>query len=248
MKQLIPLSTIVKEDQKNKVVIIIYNIKKNIDKINRGEHTFFLDPKETNLIKNKLKSNEYQVYKPYPDSNKVILFKTKIPKVLLYEIKSKIPLRHQDILGSVYSLNITNEMFGDIIIDNNKYYIFILDIISNYIKSNLLFIKNSSIVLEELPIDYLKDYYQKYEEYTTVVSSLRIDTIISRIININRSKTIDKIKNKEIILNYEILNKSSYILKENDIFSIRKYGKYKFIGIEKNTKKNNYIIKYLKYV
>lgn len=139
-------------------------------------------------------------------------------------------------------------MFGDIIIDKDKYYIYILDIISNYIKSNLLFIKNTNIELEEIDINFLNDYHQKFEEYSVIVSSLRIDTIIARIINSNRNNILDKIKNKEIILNYDVLTKPSYTLKENDIFSIRKFGKYKFIGIEKTTKKDNYIIKYLKYV
>ena len=37
-------------------------------------------------------------------------------------------------------------------------------------------------------------------------------------------------------------------LKENDIFSIRRYGKYKFVGIVKSTKKNNFIVRYLKYI
>ncbi len=226
----------------------MYNIKKNIDKIKRGEHTFFLDPTEVIKIKGHLKKNEYNIYYPYPESNKVILYQNKLPKVILFEIKSKIPLRHQDILGTIFSLNITNEVFGDIIVDNNKYYIFVLDIISRYIKSNLLFIKNTPVELEEIDIDILKDYHQKYEEYSCIVSSLRIDTIISRITNTNRSSIIDKIKNKEILINHELLTKSSYTLKENDIFSIRKFGKYKFIGIEKTTKKDNYIIKYLKYV
>lgn len=138
-------------------------------------------------------------------------------------------------------------MFGDIIVNENRYYIYVLDIISNYLKYNLLFIKNSTIELEEININSLNDYHQKYEENSIIVSSLRIDTIIARIINTNRSSIIDKIKDKEILLNYDILTKSSYTLKENDIFSIRKYGKYKFIGIEKTTKKDNYIIKYLKY-
>lgn len=226
----------------------MYNIKKNIDKINRGDSTFFLDPKECNLVKAKLKKNEYFIYKPYPDSNKVILYKDKKPKIKLYEIKSKVLLRHQDILGSIFSLNITNEMFGDIIVDNNKYYIYILDIIDNYIRSNLLFIKNSEIELEEKALDFLYHYHQKYEEYSIIVSSLRIDTIISRIINTNRNNVIEKIKNKEILINYDILTKNSYTLKENDIFSIRKFGKYKFIGIEKTTKKDNFVIKYLKYI
>lgn len=226
----------------------IYNIKKNIDKIKRGDTTFFLDPKECNLVKSKLKKNEYNIYYPYPESNKVILYKDKLPKVLLYEIKSKVPLRHQDILGSIFSLNITNEMFGDIIVDNDKYYIYILDIIDNYIRSNLLYIRNSEIEFELKDIDYLNEYKHKYEENYIIVSSLRIDTIIARITNTNRSSVIDRIKNKEILLNYDILTKSSQTLKENDIFSIRKFGKYKFIGIEKTTKRDNYIIKYLKYI
>jgi len=139
-------------------------------------------------------------------------------------------------------------MFGDIIIDKDKYYIYILDIIDNYIKTNLLYIKNTEIELELKDIDYLNNYQHKFEENHIIVSSLRIDTIIARITNTNRNNVNDKIKNKEILLNYEVLTKPSQNLKENDIFSIRKFGKYKFIGIEKTTKKDNYIIKYLKYI
>ena len=229
-------------------MIAIYNIKKNIDKIKRGSYTYFLDQKEANQVKSNLKKNEYKIFETYPECNKTILYSNSIPKIKVYEIKSKIKLRHQDILGSLFSLNITNEMFGDIIVDEDKYYIIILDIIDKYIKTNLLFIKNAEIELIEKNIKEVKDYKQKYEEYSVIVSSLRIDTVIAHIINTNRNNIIDKIKNKEIILNYEVLNKNSYILKENDIFSIRKFGKYKFIGIEKTTKKDNLIIKYWKYI
>ena len=71
---------------------------------------------------------------------------------------------------------------------------------------------------------------------------------MSKIIGTNREKILDKIKDKEIILNYDVLSKGSYVLKENDIFSIRKYGKYKFIGVVNHTKKNNLVIEYLKYI
>ena len=55
------------------------------------------------------------------------------------------------------------------------------------------------------------------------------------------------IKNKHVILNYSILKNSSTLLKENDIFSIRRKGKYKFSKIIKNTKKDNIIIEYYRY-
>ena len=49
-------------------------------------------------------------------------------------------------------------------------------------------------------------------------------------------------KNKEIILNYDFLKDISYKLKENDIFSIKRIGKYKYIGSIKTTKSGNIII------
>ena len=39
-----------------------------------------------------------------------------------------------------------------------------------------------------------------------------------------------------------------FLIKENDIFSIRRYGKYKFISIVNTTRKDNYIIRYQKYI
>ena len=95
------------------------------------------------------------------------------------------------------------------------------------------------------PVDILK---KKYEEVEIIVSSLRIDTVISRIIGTNRDKIKDKIKNKEIMINYNYLSNNSYTFRDGDIFSIRKFGKYKYVGIIKTTKKDNYIIKYLKYI
>ena len=52
----------------------------------------------------------------------------------------------------------------------------------------------------------------------------------------------------EIILNYEVCHKLNYELKENDTFSIKKFGKYKYTGIIKETKKEKYLIKCLKYI
>ena len=95
---------------------------------------------------------------------------------------------------------------------------------------------------------YLKDYKRSYESHEIIVTSLRIDNVISKIIGVNRKDIIDKIKNKEVILNYEELTKTSYNLKENDVFSIKRYGKYKFVNVLNKTKKNNLVIKYLKYV
>ena len=225
----------------------MYKIEKNLNRLYRKETTFFLDPKEQLELAKKLKKELYQIYKPYPDSEKNIFYIKEEPKVILYEIKSKTPLEHREILGTLFSLNITSELFGDIVITNNHYYIYVLESIAPYIKNNLLLIKNSRIELIEVPLETLKEYHKEYETIEIIASSTRIDTVISRLIQTSRPNIIEKIKNKEIILNYDILKNNSYQLKENDIFSIRRYGKYQYIGIKKETKSKNYIIECKKY-
>ena len=228
-------------------MIIIYTVEKIVEKVLYSNSTNFVEIKYLNRVKKELKNVKYNIYEPFIGATKVILY-NKMPNIKIYEIVSSNDLRHQDILGTLYSLNISDEMFGDVVIWNNRYFIIILSSIDNYIKSNLTSIRNSKVELIEKDQYYLKDYKQEYEECIIIVPSIRVDVIVSKIINSSRSNALEKIKNGDIYLNYELLTKPTYMLKENDIFSIRKYGKYKFLGEINKTKKGSLVIKYLKYV
>lgn len=228
-------------------VIIIYTVEKIVEKVLYSNSTNFVEIKYLNRVKKELKNVKYNMYEPFIGATKVILY-NKMPNIKIYEIVSSNDLRHQDILGTLYSLNISDEMFGDVVIWNNRYFIIILSSIDNYIKSNLISIRNSKVDLIEKDPYYLKDYKQEYEEFNIIVPSIRVDVIVSKIINSSRSNALEKIKNGDIYLNYELLTKPIYMLKENDIFSIRKYGKYKFNGIINETKKGNIIVNISKYV
>ena len=228
-------------------MIIIYTVEKIVEKVLYSNSTNFVEIKYLNRVKKELKNIKYNIYEPFIGATKIILY-NKMPNIKIYEIISSNDLRHQDILGTLYSLNISDEMFGDVVIWNNRYFIIILSSIDNYIKSNLASIRNSKVDLIERDPYYLKDYKQEYEECIIIVPSIRVDIIVSKIINSSRSNALEKIKNGDIYLNYELLTKPTYMLKENDIFSIRKYGKYKFLGEINRTKKGSLVIKYLKYV
>ncbi len=228
-------------------MIIIYTVEKIVEKVLYSNSTNFVEIKYLNRVKKELKNVKYNIYEPFSGATKIILY-NKMPNIKIYEIISNNDLRHQDILGTLYSLNISDEMFGDVVIWNNRYFIIILSSIDNYIKSNLTSIRNSKVDLIEKDPYYLRDYKQEYEECIIIVPSIRVDVIVSKIINSSRSNALEKIKNGDIYLNYELLTKPTYMLKENDIFSIRKYGKYKFLGEINRTKKGSLVIKYLKYV
>ena len=226
----------------------MYFIQKNVTRLQNNQSSFFLDPKDLSLIKGKLKKRTYHIYYPYKDSEKVIIYQKSIPEVLLYQIKVKTKIRHQDILGTMYSLSIAPELFGDILIIDGNYYIYILPIVRNYFESNFLMVRNTSVELEEIPIDTFKDYERSYEAIHLNVSSNRIDTIVSSICHISRSNIPIMIRKKEIMLNYDYLKDSSYKLRENDTFSIKRIGKFKYRGILKSTKSSHYIVEVFKYI
>ena len=225
-----------------------YIIEKNINKIYRGESTNFIDPTTLKNVISKLKGINYNIYYPYKDSDKVIIYTSILPEIRLLEIISYNKLTHRSIMGSLFSLNIDSELFGDIIITNNHYYIMIINSIYPLINNNLNMIGNHPIKLKEVSLDILDNYERKYSEIELIVSSLRIDNVISSIIGTSREQIKKKFLDDEIILNYEICHKLNYELKENDTFSIRRHGKYKYSGILKETKKGNYLIKCLNYI
>ena len=225
----------------------MYLVEKNINRLYNFGYTYFLDNNEFNQVKGHLKKSEYSIYKPYNDSEKIILYK-KEPDVFLYEIKTNNLLRHQDIMGSLYNLNLDKSLFGDIVITNNKYYFYVLGIISNEVERSFNKVGRFNIEIDRVNLDVLSNYEREYESIEVIVSSLRIDTIVSKIINSNRSKVKELISNKDIMLNYNYLKNYSHNLHPGDIFSIRRFGKYKFIDIKKNTKSGNLIIEIYKYI
>lgn len=227
-----------------------YEIEKNIERILRGQSTGFLPLNIAKEIQNKLKKNTYQIFAPYKEAEKIILTGGTPPNIRLYKIihNKDTEIQHSAILGSLFGLNITSEMFGDIVFYNNNFYVYFLENISTFIENNFFMVGRIQIQLEEVENTYLENYQRNYQSLQFIVSSPRIDSIISKIINCNREKTQLKIHEKQVLLNGEVLSKTSYILQEQDTFSIKGYGKYRFQGTVGKTKKNRYIAVVDKYL
>ena len=224
-----------------------YIVEKNLNKINKGESTNFLDPSTFIKVTNKLPKNSYKVYYPYQESDKKIIYTDELPKIRILELTSYEELTHREILGSLFGLNIDSELFGDIIITNGHYYIMVMDSIYNLIINDYHSVGNKHIKIKEIPLDILDNYHREYEKIELIVTSLRIDNVISSIIGTSRNTIKQKFNDGEIVLNYEICHKTDYNLNIGDIFSIHKYGKYRFDNIVTTTKKNKYLISCLKY-
>ena len=224
-----------------------YIVEKNVNKILRAEPSNFLDPSTLLEVRKKLKGVKYNIYSPYIDADRKIIYTNKLPNVRLIEIGSYDELTHREIMGSLFATNINYEMFGDIIINDNHYYIIVLDDVYDYLLKDLTMIGSHHVKLKEVDIDILTSYEKSYEIKEIIVSSLRIDTIISRLINSSRDSVKTKFIDGDVVLNYEVTHKVNTTLNIGDTFSVKRYGKYKFDSIKGNSKSGNYIIVIKKY-
>lgn len=225
-----------------------YFVKSVVAKLKKDKSSNFLDPRELNIVTSELNKNKinYNVFYPFKESEKVIVYNLTLPEITLFEIDSKLKLEHREILGSLFGLNIEKDVFGDIIV-GEKSYIMVVGHMKDYIKYNLNQVGNNRIELIERDLEVLENYKREYEEYSITSSSNRIDSVISKIIGTSRSVVTSLINNKQVILNWDVLTKHTYLLKPGDVFSVRGYGKYRYIDVSHLTKSGKLIIDYQKY-
>lgn len=153
---------------------------------------------------------------------------------------------HRDVLGAVLGLGIKRECIGDILVDD-CIYIFIIKEMSIYIIDNLLKIGNVYVNVEMSSIDDIKDINRdNYIEDQLLVSSYRLDTIVSERTNLSREKSKQYIQLKNVKVNGIININPDYIVKIDDLISIHRYGRLIVKEEIRKTKKDKIVIKILK--
>lgn len=150
-------------------------------------------------------------------------------------------LSHRDFLGSLMGLGIKREVLGDIVISNNIGWLFCLDTIAEYIADNLDKVKHTSVkcsVVDALPPNALS----KPEEKQFIVASERLDAIAAAAYNLSRNSVKELFTSRRIYVNSRLCENFSYTLKENDIISVRGFGRIAYGGVLGKTKKSRLII------
>ncbi len=224
-----------------------WQIQSNIEKIERGRSTNFLNKKDIYTITRILdrRNVKYQVFVPYEEAEKQIIYKNR-KNVTLYLIKTKEKLTHPKILGTLFSLSLEEDCFGDIIINHDNYYIMVVDKIKKYIEMNFLKIGKIKVSLEEKDLSEIKDYQLSYQEIKLTLSSIRTDNVVAKLIPTSRKKASEAITNQKVMMNYELLKNNNVNIKEEDIFSVRGIGKFKVVAIKND--KEKYIVILHKYI
>lgn len=214
--------------------------------------TDFLNPSEISLILNNERDIDYVEHKFYGGAEQcerqmlrfgsadMLGYEEEFPIscVVAEPVAKKFAdeLGHRDILGAIMNLGIDRCTIGDIFVKDKTGYIFCVDRIAEYIAENLEKIKHTNVKcrVEKGNINAIQPELKPME---AVVSSERIDAIISKVYGMSRSQGIEYFREKKVFVNGRVMENNSYVLKENDVVSVRGFGKFIFDGLKMETKK-----------
>ena len=218
----------------------------------RGYTTYstFLNLQEISILKSLKLESKYILFGGYENADRCVasfsndeVYSYPIVCIKIEPLQQKFSdkLTHRDFLGALMNLGIEREMLGDIKILNNEGYLFCLDKISRYIVDNLSSIKHTSVkckIIDDIP--ELFNQLPDEEEY--IVSSLRIDTVVSAVFKMSRNSASQLINQEKIFINSKTVYKDSVQLKEGDVVSVRGYGKFIYSQSVNETRKHKMVV------
>jgi len=150
-------------------------------------------------------------------------------------------LSHPDFLGATIHLGIDRCKLGDILINEKEGYLFCSNTIKDFLLDNIIKVKHTNVSTSVTPMIAF-DYKPKLKEMSGTVSSIRLDSVLSVAFNTSRSSLTGLIEGGKVFVNSKEVLSNSYTLKENDIISVRGFGRFIYRGTSKMTKKGRYSI------
>jgi RNA-binding protein YlmH len=157
-------------------------------------------------------------------------------------------LTHRDYLGSILSLGIRREKIGDINVFEDGAEIWILNEISDYVCFNLSKIKHTGIKAEKIDWKDAREKVQNFKEMNVNVPSMRLDCMVAAAAGLSRNEASELIKSGDVKVNYNIISESSTKIKEEDMLSIKGFGRFQIISVIGTTRSQRINIAIKKFI
>ncbi|MDQ0217158.1 RNA-binding protein [Peribacillus cavernae] len=166
-------------------------------------------------------------------------------RISLFDVvypKKFVTLDHRQVLGTLMSLGLKREKYGDIIISGEHIQVVAAAEIETYLLSSLEKIGKASVTIKKRELTDILQPEESWDEQTITVSSMRLDTVISSVINLSRQKAQMLISSGKVKMNFKQIESTSAECREGDTLSIRGFGRCRILSIEGKTKKDKWRI------
>ena len=169
-------------------------------------------------------------------------------KAVVVERTYKKELSHRDYLGSILGLGIERSKVGDVLIDEDKAYVFALSETAEYIERNLTKIGSQGVKTHLCTPEDVPDIAEKTVIIEDTVPSERLDAVLAAAAKLSRSQSSALVRSGRVLVNHLETNDISRILKAGDVLSVRGYGRYIYRGLAGETRKGRFHVRIEKYI
>lgn len=219
-----------------------------------AKRTDFLDPRQQHIVESVIGKNDEIILSFFPENTerkRALLYPPYFQPeeedfgIKLFEIQypSKfVTIEHRQVLGTLMSLGLKREKFGDILSEDDTIQLMLADEISEYVRMELKQIGKAKISMKDIPMKDRIESKEEWMEKVTTVSSLRLDVVLAAIYNDSRQKAQTLIKSNQVKVNWKTVDNSSFEVEAGDVISARGYGRSKLLSIEGRTKRDKWRI------
>lgn len=234
---------------------------------NKITNTDFLNMAEKNIAEKFLRENRIENYVFFggngkeSDRNILVFYPDKLSTEMVEKNYDKIvsairitlpkdlQYEHRIYLSGIMKLGIKREKIGDILVSENGADIIVLNEVADFLKNNLSQLTRfRKANFDVININDVKQKEKEFENFSIVVSSMRLDNFVSELARCSRSKGLEIINEQRVFVNYNIETKFSKKINVGDVINIRGKGKFVVEEIDHLTKSKKYVIIIKKFV
>ncbi len=156
-------------------------------------------------------------------------------------------LTHRDYLGALLNLGIDRCKLGDILAEPSCAYVMCQEKLCPFIARELSRVKHTTVTVEICSPGEIS-YVPRTETVSGTIPSVRLDAVIALAFGASRSKLAPLIEGGKVFVNGRLVTSNSYLLRDQDLVSVRGYGKFRFLEPEGQTRKGRYFTRLERFV
>lgn len=191
---------------------------------------------------------ERKVFILYPDYFEEINEDDYITTIRIRNKSKFKKLNHKDYLGSIMSLGIDRNKTGDIFVYEDFADVVVNSDIADYIIYNMDLIGHNKIETEKVKLENTLFKEQEHVILNITSSSMRLDSIVKHVANKSREEAANMVRGGAVKVNFREEDKISQEVKDGDMISISKFGRFKISRLSGVTKSGKYKIEVKHYV
>lgn len=233
-------------------MIRLKDLQRQSERQHRHVESFFMNEEELAIAKSTFKENAYLRYDGgYPNAQKqkaIFLVDEEDSFSDIVCIQAKLDQRfreigHRDILGALMHLQIDRHSFGDFWIKDDHIYIYTSSSMAEFLIDNLIRISNLNVSFELCSEHPVQEF--KYKTIQVVIASERMDAIVAALAHKSRSEAKEMIRQGLVQVDHVTLEEPDELCNNNNTISIRKTGRFIYVGTVHKTRKDKIVAEFL---